>query len=65
MKLDRIHQIAVYARDLDEATTFYRDKLGARFLHKFAPPGLVFFDFLGGSCAVRENGSKGDVVFLG
>ena len=45
MKLDRIHQIAVYARDLEEAISFYRETLGARYLAKFDPPGVAFFEF--------------------
>lgn len=40
--LDRIHQIAIRALDVDRAITFYRDVLGMRFL--FAAPGLGFFD---------------------
>jgi len=38
-----IGQIAVPVSDVDRAVTFYRDKLGMRFLFK-APPGLAFFD---------------------
>jgi catechol 2,3-dioxygenase-like lactoylglutathione lyase family enzyme len=39
MNLNQIRQISVYAKDLDEAITFYRDKLGAKFLQKFDPHG--------------------------
>ena len=42
MRLNRIHQIALYARDLEEAIAFYRDTLGASYLGKFDPPGLAF-----------------------
>lgn len=63
MKLDRIHQIAVYARDLDEAISFYRDKLGARFLHKFDPPGLVFLDFSGVRVLLEKTGPKATLYF--
>lgn len=63
MNLNRIHQIAVYAKDLDEATTFYRDKLGAKFLQKFDPPGLLFFDFSGTRLLLEPNGSKSTIYF--
>jgi len=63
MKLDRIHQIAVFARDLDEATIFYRDTLGATFLAKFDPPGLVFFDFGGTRILLEKTGPKASVYF--
>jgi methylmalonyl-CoA/ethylmalonyl-CoA epimerase len=63
MKLDRIHQIAVYARDLDEAIAFYRDKLGANLVHKFDPPGLVFFDFSGVRVLLEKTGPKSTLYF--
>jgi len=63
MKLDRIHQIAVFARDLDEATIFYRDTLGATFLAKFDPPGLVFFDIGGTRILLEKTGPKASVYF--
>jgi methylmalonyl-CoA/ethylmalonyl-CoA epimerase len=40
--LDRIGQIAVTAKDVGRATSFYRDVLGMTFL--FDAPGLAFFD---------------------
>src|SRR5438128_1334214 len=58
MQLNRIHQIAVYARDLDEAITFYRDILGAKFVQKFDPPGLAFFDFSGVRVLLEKTGPK-------
>src|SRR5262245_8378517 len=44
--LSRIGQIAMNAHDLDRAITFYRDKLGIKFLFR-APPQLAFFDCAG------------------
>lgn len=41
--LSAIGQIAIHVQDLDRAVTFYRDRLGLRFLFQ-APPGLAFFD---------------------
>lgn len=63
MKLDRIHQIAVYARDLDEAIAFYRDTLGANYITKFDPPGLVFFDFSGVRILLEKDGPKATLYF--
>ena len=63
MKLDRLHQIAVYAKDLDEAVSFYRDTLGATYLAKFDPPGLVFFDFNGTRLLLEPTGPKASVYF--
>jgi methylmalonyl-CoA/ethylmalonyl-CoA epimerase len=39
----QIHQVALFAHDLDRATAFYRDVLGLTFLFQ-APPGMSFFD---------------------
>jgi methylmalonyl-CoA/ethylmalonyl-CoA epimerase len=63
MKLERIHQIAVFARDLDEATAFYRDTLGATYLARFDPPGLVFFDFAGTRLLLEKTGPKASLYF--
>ena len=58
MHLQKIHQIAVHSRDLDETIRFYRDTLGARFLARFDPPGLVFFDFTGTRVLFEKNASR-------
>jgi methylmalonyl-CoA/ethylmalonyl-CoA epimerase len=63
MNLNRIHQIAVYAKDLEEAISFYRDKLGAAFLQKFDPPGLAFFDFSGTRILLEQSGPKATLYF--
>jgi methylmalonyl-CoA/ethylmalonyl-CoA epimerase len=63
MKLERIHQIAVFARDLDEAISFYRDTLGATYLAKFDPPGLAFFDFGGTRVLLEKTGPKASFYF--
>ena len=42
VSLSRIGQIAIVVKDVEQATAFYRDVLGMRFL--FAFPGLAFFD---------------------
>jgi len=63
MNINQIRQISVYAKDLDEAIAFYRDKLGAKFLQKFDPPGLVFFDFSGTRLLLEQNGLKATLYF--
>lgn len=63
LKLERIHQIAVYARDLEEAILFYRDTLGARFLAKYDPPGLAFLDFSGVRVLLEKEGPKATLYF--
>lgn len=63
MNLNKIYQISVYAKDLDEAVAFYRDKLGAKFLQKFDPPGLVFFDFSGTRLLLERTGPKATLYF--
>jgi len=63
MRLEHIHQIAVFAKDLDEAITFYRDTLGATYITRFDPPGLVFFDFGGTRLLLEKTGPKASVYF--
>lgn len=63
MKVDRIHQIAVYARDLDEAISFYRDTLGTSYLEKYDPPGLAFLDFSGVRVLLEKAGPKSTLYF--
>jgi len=58
MRVDRLHQIAAYARDLNEAISFYRDTLGARFIEKYDPPGLAFFDFSGVRLLLEKAASR-------
>src|SRR6266480_5515133 len=43
VSLDRITQIAIPVKSVEEAKTFYRDTLGMRHLFD-APPALSFFD---------------------
>ena len=63
MRLEHIHQIAVFAKDLDEAVTFYRDTLGATYITRFDPPGLVFFDFGGTRLLLEKTGPKASIYF--
>lgn len=42
--LDKLHQVALQAVNLDEAVEFYQNVLGLRFIARYDPPGLAFFD---------------------
>lgn len=53
----RLYQLAMSVPDLDVAESFYRDVLGARFVARFDPPGLLFFD-LDGVRVLFERGSE-------
>lgn len=46
-RLTRLHQVAARAGDLDATVDFYREQLGCRFIARFDPPGIAFFDFSG------------------
>jgi catechol 2,3-dioxygenase-like lactoylglutathione lyase family enzyme len=47
--VDRLHQVAMTATNLDESVAFYRDTLGIKFIARFDPPGLAFFNLGGGT----------------
>jgi methylmalonyl-CoA/ethylmalonyl-CoA epimerase len=47
--LDKLHQIALTATNLDMAVDFYRGVLGLKFIARFDPPGLAFFQLSGGA----------------
>ena len=47
--VDRLHQVAMTATNLDESVEFYRDTLGLRFIARFDPPGLAFFNLGAGA----------------
>jgi methylmalonyl-CoA/ethylmalonyl-CoA epimerase len=42
--IDRLQQVALTATNLDASVDFYRDVLGLRFITRFDPPGLAFFN---------------------
>ena len=58
----RLHQIALPVQDLDAAERFYRDVLGARFVARFDPPGLLFFDFDGVRLLLEAGGTANNAV---
>ena len=46
--IDRLQQVALTATNLDASVAFYRDVLGLKFITRFDPPGLAFFNLGGG-----------------
>ena len=46
--IDRLQQVALTATSLDASVAFYRDVLGLKFITRFDPPGLAFFNLGGG-----------------
>ena len=63
MKLELIHQVAMLSNDLDETIAFYRDKLGAQFIARFDPPGLVFFNINGTRLLFEKSAAKVTIYF--
>jgi catechol 2,3-dioxygenase-like lactoylglutathione lyase family enzyme len=61
--LESVQQIALHASDLDQSIAFYRDKLGARFVATFDPPGLAFFE-VGGVRLLLERGVTPGTVYF-
>ena len=58
----RIYQIAMNVTDLDATETFYRDVVGAEFIARFDPPGLLFFDFDGVRVLYERGEAKGNSI---
>jgi methylmalonyl-CoA/ethylmalonyl-CoA epimerase len=59
-----LHQVAQRSTDLDRSIAFYRDVLGLRFIARFDPPGLAFFD-LGTTRLLLEHGASSATLYLG
>ena len=60
IRVGALHQVAVRATDLDASIAFYRDVLGLRFVARFDPPGLAFFDL--GNTRLLLEGSASEAV---
>ncbi len=63
MRISKLHQVAMNSRDLDETARFYGDVLGARFMGRFDPPGLLFFD-LSGTRLLFEKGPAQSTLYF-
>lgn len=61
--LDKMHQVALQAKNLDEAVNFYRNVLGLRFLTRLDPPGLAFFDMGGFRLMLSATASEATLYF--
>jgi methylmalonyl-CoA/ethylmalonyl-CoA epimerase len=63
--LDKLHQVALTATNLDLAVEFYRDVLGLKFLARFDPPGLAFFALSGGArLLLSTTASSASLYFI-
>jgi catechol 2,3-dioxygenase-like lactoylglutathione lyase family enzyme len=63
--IDRLHQVAVTAKHLDESVAFYRDVVGLKFIARFDPPGLAFFNLGGGArLMLSATASEATLYFL-
>ncbi len=63
MQLQTLHQVAVHSNDLDETKAFYENVLGATFIERYDPPGLLFFDF-GGVRLLFETSAKPATLYF-
>lgn len=62
--LEKLHQIALTATNLDLSIQFYRDILGLKFITRFDPPGLAFFVLPGGArLMLSASESKATLYF--
>lgn len=63
MLLEKFQQIAAGVNDLDESIEFYQNILGAKFVARYDPPGLGFFDFDGVRLLLEKGASKATMYF--
>jgi catechol 2,3-dioxygenase-like lactoylglutathione lyase family enzyme len=63
--LEKLHQVALTATNLDTAVIFYRDIHGLPFIARFDPPGLAFFTLAGGArLLLSATASQATLYFL-
>ena len=63
--VDKLHQVALTATNLDLAVEFYRDILGLKFIARFDPPGLAFFTLNGGGrLLLSATASQASLYFI-
>jgi len=63
MQLTKLHKVAAGSRDLDETARFYGDALGAHFMGRFDPPGLLFFGFAGTRLLLEKGPANATLYF--
>lgn len=61
--MTRLVQVALRATDLDRASAFYSDLLGAEPTGRFDPPGLLFFD-LAGTRLLLDGNAPPSMLYL-
>ena len=61
--MTRLVQVALRATDLDRASAFYSDLLGAEPTGRFDPPGLLFFD-LAGTRLLLDGNAPASMLYL-
>jgi methylmalonyl-CoA/ethylmalonyl-CoA epimerase len=63
--LNKLHQVALLATDLDASVAFYRDVLGLHYMDRYDPPGLAFFNLGSGvRLILSATSSKATLYFL-
>ena len=62
--IDRLHQVAMTATNLDASVAFYRDVVGLKFIARFDPPGLAFFSLGGGTRLMLSAGSSAATLYF-
>lgn len=63
MQVTTLHQVGARANDLDEAQAWYSDVLGAEFIARYDPPGLLFFRF-GATRLLLEKGASPATLYF-
>jgi len=62
--INRLHQVALLATDLEKSIAFYRDILGLTYMDRYDPPGLAFFNLGGGTRLILSaTSSKATLYF--
>ncbi len=65
MKLGPLRQITLAAGDdIDQSIAFYRDALRLRFLGRFDPPGIAFFDVDGVRLMLSSEAPAAQLYFI-
>jgi catechol 2,3-dioxygenase-like lactoylglutathione lyase family enzyme len=63
--LNKLHQVALLATNLDASVAFYRDVLGLHYMDRYDPPGLAFFNLGSGvRLILSATSSKATLYFL-
>jgi methylmalonyl-CoA/ethylmalonyl-CoA epimerase len=63
VRIEGILQVGLRLTDPDASIVFYRDVLGLKFMARFDPPGLIFFDAGGVRLLLERNGAPGILYY--